>query len=59
MENHGGMISTVQLIIRPTELFGNPISSHLVAKQKELAKNNKFCSTKYLFSYFEGLFNMP
>jgi hypothetical protein len=38
MENHGGMTSTGNVLIRPPELSGNPTSSHLVAKQEELAK---------------------
>jgi hypothetical protein len=36
-ENHGGIISMGKLI-HPPELSGNPTSSHLVAKQEELAK---------------------
>jgi hypothetical protein len=38
MENHGGIISTEEFLIRPPELSGNPTSSNLVAKKKELAK---------------------
>jgi hypothetical protein len=37
-KDHGGMISTGKLVIRLPELFGNPINSHLVANQEELAK---------------------
>jgi hypothetical protein len=36
--NHGGMISTGGILIRPPELSGNPTSSNLVAKQEDLAK---------------------
>jgi hypothetical protein len=38
VEDHGGMISTGELLIRSTELFGDPTSSHLVAEHKDLAK---------------------
>jgi hypothetical protein len=36
VENHGGIISTGELFIRPPELSGNPTGSYLVAKQEEL-----------------------
>jgi hypothetical protein len=38
MENHGGKISTGDILIRLPELSGNPTSSYLVAKQEELEK---------------------
>jgi hypothetical protein len=38
LESHGGMMLTGKLLIRPLKLSGNPSSSHLVAKQEELAK---------------------
>jgi hypothetical protein len=39
MESHGGMISAgVNSLIRPPEVSSKPTSSHLVAKQDELAK---------------------
>jgi len=38
MENHGGMIHSGNLLIHPPDLFGNPTSSHLIAKQEEQAK---------------------
>jgi hypothetical protein len=38
MENHGGMISTGETPDSSTRLSGKPTSSHLVAKQEELAK---------------------
>jgi hypothetical protein len=37
-----------------------PEQSNLVAKHMELGEeNNEFGLTKYLWSYFEGFFNMP
>jgi hypothetical protein len=38
MENHGGIILTGKLLIRPPELSDIPTSSHFVARQEELAK---------------------
>jgi hypothetical protein len=38
MENHGGMILTGKLLTCLPQLSVNPASSHLVAKQEELAK---------------------
>jgi hypothetical protein len=55
MENHGGMISVGDILIRPPELSGNPTSSHLVGKQEEFGEgNDEFGLTKFLCSYFEG-----
>jgi hypothetical protein len=39
MEKHGGMISTGELIC-PPELYANPTSSHLVAKQEKRGEGN-------------------
>jgi hypothetical protein len=48
-----------KLLIRPPERSGNPTSSHLAEKQEELGEGNyEFGFTKYLCSYFEGIFNM-
>jgi hypothetical protein len=41
IEKHGGIISTGELLIRPPELSGNPISNQLVAKQEGPAKEMK------------------
>jgi hypothetical protein len=44
-----------KLMISPTELSDNRTSR--VAKHDELAKgNDEFCLTKYLCSYFQGVF---
>jgi hypothetical protein len=46
-------------MIPSPELFGNLTSSHAVAKQEELAKNDEFGLPKNLCTYFEGIFDMP
>jgi hypothetical protein len=47
-----------KLLIRSPELSGNPTSSHLVAKQEELAKEMMNLAYETSLSYFEGFFNM-
>jgi hypothetical protein len=43
-----------------TELWQYYQQSHLVANQEELSEgNDEFFHTKYLCSYFKGIFNMP
>jgi hypothetical protein len=37
MDNHGGMVSTEEKLIRPPELSGSSTSSHLVTKQYDRA----------------------
>jgi hypothetical protein len=50
-----------KLLIRSTQLSGNPNSSYLVAKQEELTNEMIFVSlwSRLSLSYFEGFFNMP
>jgi hypothetical protein len=38
VESHGGMINRRKLLIHPPELSGNPTNSHLVANERNLAK---------------------
>jgi hypothetical protein len=38
MEKHGGMILTGENSFVP-QIYGNPVNSHLVAKQDEVAKD--------------------
>jgi hypothetical protein len=41
MNNNGEIISAgKELLIRPPELYSNPNSTHLVAKQEELGEGN-------------------
>jgi hypothetical protein len=44
------------ILIRRRELFGNPTSSHLVAKQEELTKEIMNFVLRVSLSYFEGFF---
>jgi hypothetical protein len=49
-------------VIRPPKLFGNPTSSHLVASSKAVRTgkgNAGFGLKKYIYFYFEGIFNTP
>jgi hypothetical protein len=60
IENHGGMISMKELLIRPPALSGiSNAQSNLVAKQEEVGEGNEFGPTNYLCSHFEGILNIP
>jgi hypothetical protein len=60
MKNYDGMISAGELVIRSPELCGSPTNSHLGAKEEGRSEvNDDFGLPKYLFSYFEGNFNIP
>jgi hypothetical protein len=48
-----------KLLIRLTELSGNPTSRVVCKAGRTDEGNYEFCLTKYLSSYFEGFFNMP
>jgi hypothetical protein len=52
MKNHGGMISTGEVVIRPSELSSNPTSSHIVAKEEELGERNEFGLSVYTSNGF-------
>jgi hypothetical protein len=60
VENHGGMISTGKTVDSSTRtLWQSYYPSNLAAKQEKLGKrNDKFGLTKYLYSFFEAIFNM-
>jgi hypothetical protein len=61
MENHGGMISTLETPDSSTRaLWKSYQQRRLVANKEELGeRNNEFDLTKYLFSYFEVILYVP
>jgi hypothetical protein len=59
MENHGGMISTRGTHDSSTRALCQAYQqSHRVADSKNKRRKDEFGLTKYLCSYFEGVFNM-
>jgi hypothetical protein len=60
MENHGRMISTGKLLIRPPELSGNPTSSHIVANKGEFGEgSDTFCLRRNFVHTYKCFFYMP
>jgi hypothetical protein len=51
MENHGGMISTGKIPNSTPELSGNSTSSHLLAKQENVAKEIMNSAYRITLSY--------
>jgi hypothetical protein len=60
IENHGGMLSTGKKTDSSTRgLYKSYQQSHLVAKRRNVEGSDEYGSTKYLYSYFEGIFTVP
>jgi hypothetical protein len=61
MENHGGMISTVEnsSFVHQSSLAILPAQSSSRKAGRTEETNYEFGLTKHLCSYFEGFFNMP
>jgi hypothetical protein len=59
MENHGGMISTGKILIRPPEISGNPITSSSSKVGGAGEGNYEFGFAKYFCSCLELIYYMP
>jgi hypothetical protein len=60
MDNHGGMISTGETLDTSTSILWKFYQQSLVTNPEELDEgSDEFGLTKLLYSYFEGICNMP
>jgi hypothetical protein len=58
-ESWCNIIDRRKLLIHPSQLSGNTISSHMVTKEEEQPKEIKNLTYEIFLTYFKGFFNMP